>query len=68
MSKADKMFEELGYKKIETDEYVEYGHRTNYTCVNLWKDECLYDNDSLFTSIQEHLAIHEKLKELGWIE
>lgn len=65
MSKADKMFEELGYKKIDDDKY-----RTVYTFDG---SEIVFQNrlkevtiDDL--TIQEHLAIHEKMKEFGWIE
>ena len=66
MSKADKMFEEMGYKKIIDDDK----YRTVYNCYgieivfeNRWKEVI---TDGL--TIQEHLAIHEKMKELGWLE
>lgn len=65
MTKADKMFEELGYKKIVEDKY-----RTVYDYYGigiLFKNlskEVLIDG----MNVREHLAIHEKMKELGWIE
>ena len=65
MSKADKMFEELEYKKIVDDKY-----RTVY---NYYGIEIVFKNRlrQVFVdgiTIREHLAIHEKMKELGWIE
>ena len=57
MSKADKMFEELGYVESETSD----------------KNDIVYEyrmKESRLVTIthEEHLAIHEKMKELGWIE
>ena len=76
MSKADKMFEELGYIKSTTgrvDEIV-YLHRLRKTNLQIVFDTdnreyYSQQNDNLVTiTIKEHLAINEKMKELGWIE
>lgn len=83
MSKADKMFEALGYKKMN----YEPNYEIAYVC-GLDKDIKAYVVFSYdFNSIQTYakkinvknkiglwvneplyLAIHEKMKELGWIE
>lgn len=86
MTKADKMFEELGWKKTnnpgllenvfddyysEQDTVYEYYHDGKLTCR-------LYFSDGQIGNLypkgycDEHhykvyLAIHEKIKELGWI-
>ena len=65
MSKADRLFEELGYKKIVDDKY-----RTVY---NYYGIEIVFKNQLKEViidgvTVREHLAIHEKMKELGWIK
>ena len=71
MSKADKMFEELGYKKKEhhyktigtTYEYEnDDGRCIDFICedeeIRIW---------NLRIDMQELQAINEKCKELGWL-
>ena len=75
MSKADKMFEELGYNKYTTDwvEEIVYLHRLLKTKLQIVFDTYNREyhsqqNYNLVTiTVKEHLAIHEKMKELGWI-
>lgn len=68
MSKADKMFEELGYKKNFEDKYrANYEHSVE-TIINFDKDVKtlrIYNNS---IDMQELQAINEKCKELGWLE
>ena len=76
MSKADKMFEELGYNKeygrIEffNDDYISFEYKDdydyNYILFSL-KDKTIKTQCYHELSVKEHLAIHEKMKELGWL-
>ena len=81
MSKADELFKELGYKKIEeNDKYVLYLSEKSLwrqRKIRFWKDEKiifndLLENDKVVSSvkigIEELKAINEKVKELGWNE
>lgn len=71
MSKADKMFEELGYwgmqnsylKKYD-DGYTKQIHFTNGEYFISFPPT--YNN--VLIKKKEHLAIHEKMKELGWLD
>ena len=80
MSKADELFKELGYKKIEeNDKYVLYLSEKSLwrqRKIRFWKDEKiifndLLENDKVVSSVQigieELQAINEKVKELGWL-
>lgn len=83
MSKADKMFEELGYKKED------YGYKLIYTKTDSEEQEnyiitIMLESKLIFTEIddgcdelerrcfglqiQELQAINEKCKEMKWIE
>lgn len=86
MSKADKMFEELGFVKTK-DTLIEnvmnwvviyhdqelYGRQRKITfldhyCYVTLRD--VYDDKDITGACVDkdlHLAIHEKMKELGWI-
>lgn len=71
LSKADKMFEELGYKKLETrwDEdnqihFITYTSDDTYIEFNL--DTKWMEITNTF-NMQELKAINEKCKELQWI-
>ena len=69
MSKADKMFEELGYKKGENELTICYSiflHR-RYRLIKFYLDKKRCRTD-VNIGIEEHLAISEKMKELGWIK
>ena len=78
MSKADKMFIELGYYKTQGNDkvifYEKYFAPTQCTETIAFDMEekmveISYDKDNIVVAFQmdSHLAIHEKLKELGWL-
>ena len=70
MSKADKMFEELGYKKIvgKTTEVFTLSRESKNIAfskiINRIRIYGKYD----FIDMQELQAINEKCKELGWLD
>ena len=80
--KADKMFEELGYKKItehkfkepeygETTELILYRDDVQGLDIEFWNDKSLSkmcNYDVSYITMQELKAINLKCKELGWIE
>ena len=80
MSKADKMFEELGYvfeKETETHIVYKYiGEKLHYAPINIQFNkeyktvikmiEIL--NDRIGFTMQELQAINEKVKELKWLD
>ncbi len=75
MSKADRLFEELGYIKVEDDKsFIEYRKIVNGDLfeIDFWKDDKTvsksYYRDMGYISMQELQAINLKCKELGWIE
>ena len=79
MSKADKMFKELGYDKTQVNDkvtfYEKYWQPTQCTETIAFDMEekvveISYDKDNIVASfnVEQHLAIHEKVTELGWIE
>lgn len=72
MSKADEMFERLGYKKSlnKVGDTFGYKNTDNYLIVFYDTKEILkfdenYDVEGI--NMQELQAINEKCKELGWI-
>ena len=80
-SEADKLFEELGYKKIvehkykqpDNDDVTELILYRDYSFLEIefWNDKTIskssvYDDDS-FITMQELKAINKKVEELGWI-
>lgn len=78
MSKADEMFEKLGYKKYcssQTCRYVRYCNIINgekeyiiFSKNKTVRFQYLYTNVSKSITMQELQAINEKVKELGWNE
>ena len=84
MSKADKMFEELGYEKIvehkfkEPDDYddcvkelILYRDEMKGLEIEFWNDRTVSKErnyDLSYLTMQELQAINEKVKELGWNE
>ncbi len=80
MTKADKMFDDLGYKLIsKTDEYIIYEKEDDKTypykielCFNLKSKSviksCKLYNDRCWLSMQELQAIYEFYKEKGWLD
>lgn len=83
MSKADEMFEKLGYKKKEDIHEIRYSYtdkRENYNNTDIvfykqykqienYLPKCRsdYESDSAILTMQELQAINEKVKELEWI-
>lgn len=69
MSKADEMFEKLGYKKEErnsADVYIKHcKYMTRQIGFNTETKNVMIDVH--YITIQELQAINEKCKELGWI-
>jgi len=78
MSKADKMFEDLGYEKYEVNvnEYFEYTNKNEDVKIILMKGSILIKTNSRLlvdakptvVYAKEIQAINEKVKELGWEE
>lgn len=82
MSKADEMFEELGFKKIlDNDKEVKYEYRNiimndriehTIQIAKIGKIVFSYRSDEnhqvMGFGVKELQAINEKCKELGWIE
>lgn len=79
MSKADKMFKVMGYEKTLDDDhnifYEKFWEGTNCTetiAFNMKYKmvEISYDKDNIVASfgIEQHLAVHDKLTELGWLD
>lgn len=83
MSKADELFEELGYEKIDSNKikhirYIRLINKTTKENINFHKNfkkvEVYFydieDYEELIKpiSMQELKAINLKCKELGWIE
>lgn len=69
MSKADEMFEKLGYSKSYDDEYkaIHYGHKRTSDEVVFREKEGKIDITIYNTTMRVLQAINEKCKELGWI-
>ncbi len=75
---ADEMFEELGYKKEENEEEISYTFKDSWVlCFGKeFKEYYTHDyvgvnnfvGNAVSININEHIAIHEKLKELGWLD
>lgn len=66
MSKADEMFDEIGYEKIHDNKrritYKNFFGKIEFYMKNKW----IYTNFNI--EMQELQAINEKVKELGWID
>lgn len=73
MSKADKMFEELGYKIIPLpyrDDLISYYNYFSETEIDFCIDDKVIriDNEKeYYLHIKELQAINKKCKELGWL-
>ena len=78
MSKADKMLEELGYKKEENEEEIIYTFKDRWVLYfgKEFKEYYTHDyvgvnnfvGNAVSINMNEHIAVHEKLKELGWLD
>ena len=74
MSEADRLFEELGYKKEENDKGIKYeydheimGERFLYD-ITFWKpSEMMFLNVINGLNKNDLKAVCKKCKELGWI-
>ena len=66
MSKADKMFEELGYLKNENKDISIITYSGNETLIQIFLNIKSIEIASII-NMQELQAINEKVKELGWI-
>ena len=64
MSKADKMFKELGYKKKETKFTTHYDKPDKRISIYNRVKKYGATND---IELNEHMAVHTKIKELGWL-
>ena len=77
MSEADKMFEELGYKKIETTsdnlleyekQFSEYSKFIRFDLLDRTFTSFYYGIDmQSYLNMQELQAINKKVEELKWI-
>ena len=72
MSKADEMFEKLGYKKEEHHYHcgntIDYENLENGTAIDFMLENKWVKVWHITISMQELQAINEKVKELGWEE
>lgn len=72
MSKADEMFKELGYEKIENKIQITYvkPYENIQFLLNVKKIEYHFLKGSTFLiqTMQELETINAKVKELGWVE
>ena len=74
MSKADNIFEELGFEikasRLEVIRYKNNYHGGKLIEFNLEFKE--YETSNSFkhldVDVKLHIAIHEKIKELGWLD
>lgn len=74
MSKADKMFEELGYE-VSNSEFVEELNTTTNTIVDNGYIKIIFYNNKTMSidaddilNMQELQAINKKCQELGWLD
>lgn len=74
MSKADEMFEELGYE-VSNSKFIEELNTTTNTVVDNGYIEIIFYNNKTLTidaddvlNAKELQAINEKCKELGWLD
>lgn len=70
---AQEMFEAMGYKRTRNDEEIwfenEYYNVVFYIKENKYELD-FYDrvcDKALFVSVEIHKAIHQQMKELGWL-
>ena len=70
MSKADEMFESLGYKKLigETTEVYKLSRANKNIYFSKLIKRIKIDGEYDFIDMQELQAINKKCQELGWIE
>lgn len=74
---ADEMFEELGYERNKSKEFIIYSKKEmeynktkkreiclGFNCI----DKCLMVKNKQLFSLEELQAINKKVEELGWLE
>lgn len=70
--KAENMFKELGYKKIEGIDFIGYFHNLACISIDFYINKKTYSCNFMgsFRSIgvKEHKAITQQMKELGWLD
>ena len=68
MSKADEMFEKIGYKKTVGETTEVYISSRHSKCIYFSKliNRIKFDGAYTFIDMEELQAINEKVKELGW--
>lgn len=67
MSKADEMFEELGYNKYEYNGKIEYLSREKNQEIIFHQDRKEIEQLDSIINIFELQAINKKVEELGWL-
>ena len=74
MSEADKMFEEIGYKKTNSGIYGDIIYKSTRDLAQIIfctidKEVCCTNDEgeAIYFSIQELKAINKKCEEFGWI-
>lgn len=65
MTKADKMFKEIGYKQQGTKDFENW--ENSYFDYIIFGDDQVDLGETVPYTKEVHLAIHEKMKELGMI-
>ena len=69
---AKEMFEKSGYEtRLEdtsTISYVNYNKNGNIIIIGFHVNRKLFHSTDRHINVEEHLAIHQQMKELGWIE
>lgn len=74
MSKADEMFEELGYEKQKVYLDIQlYKNKNDYAEITFdLRDKAIctsnYEDEAIYITMKELQAINLKCKELGWLE
>ena len=63
---AKEMFEKLQYECKVIDNFITYENKTGWISFNL-KEKHHGHEDRQGISVEEHIAIHQQMKELGWI-
>jgi hypothetical protein len=65
--KALEMFEKLEYKCNKSEHNIIYA-KSNYDITFSLPYKEYYTNDGTSITVEEHLAIHQQMKELGWLD
>ena len=64
---AKEMFEKLGYKYFKYDDFIQF-EKDNGDWISFDLDDKSYcHEDRQGITLKEHIAIHQQMKELGWL-